>query len=272
MSSILNEILASMRDPASRHAAMVHMPIALAFIAPLFLLVAGVLPSRRRMGSLIAMIAYALLAIAGLFTIWSGEDAYDMIGDVTPAIGTLAHDHGEMAERIWTWGLVGAVIAAVGIQKKKKQVAIGAVWLGLAFGIFAAGWAGIAAHKGGVLVYEHAVGIPAPIPDDNPDIDPRLNFFLREVRPVLADNCMGCHRDARPAAGLDLTSISDILQGAEHGPVLKPGYPEASMLMTVLRGEHPQVDRMPPGDSPPLTDDQIEAIRLWIEQGAVWAE
>ena len=102
-------------------------------------------------------------------------------GDVAPAIGTMAYEHGEMAERVWTWGLVGAVIAAVGLQQKKKPLAVGAVWLGLVFGVFAAGWAAVAAHKGGVLVYEHGVGIPEPIPDDNPDIDPAFACTARAM-------------------------------------------------------------------------------------------
>ena len=79
-------------------------------------------------------------------------------------------------------------------------------------------------------------------------------------------------RGGRAAAGFDATSMKSILEGAEHGSVLRPGYPEGSMLMTVIRGEHPEVGRMPPGKSGPLTDAQIEAVRLWIEQGAVWSD
>jgi uncharacterized membrane protein len=273
MNETINDMMGTLDDPSKLHAAMVHMPIALAFLAPLFLLVAGLLPGRRRMGSFIAVIAYTLLAIATLVTIQSGESAYDTIGDVTPAVGTMAHEHGEMAERIWTWGALAAVIAAVGLIKEKKKLAIAGVWTGFAFGVFTAGWTAVAAHQGGTLVYDHRVGVPEPIPDEDPEAsDPRLTFFLREVRPVLAENCMGCHRGGRAAAGFDATSMKSILEGAEHGSVLRPGYPEGSMLMTVIRGEHPEVGRMPPGKSGPLTDAQIEAVRLWIEQGAVWSD
>jgi uncharacterized membrane protein len=271
MTSTLSDLLATFDDPAKAHAAMVHLPIALAFLAPLFLLAAGAMPGRRRMGSFLAVIAYAILAIATLVTIQSGESAYDAIGDVPAAIGTMAHEHGEMAERVWTWGLVGAALAGLGLLKEKKKLAIGGVWAAFAFGVFTAGWTAVAAHEGGTLVYDHGVGIPEPIPDDDPDAsDPRLNFFVREVRPILVENCMGCHRDGRPAAGLDMTSMRAILEGAEHGQVLKPGNPEGSMLMTVIRGQHPEIGRMPPGKSGPLPDEQIESIRLWIEQGAVW--
>ncbi len=256
MSSTLNDLLATFSDPAKSHAAMVHLPIALCFIAPVFLLVAGVLPGRRRMGAFIAMILYAVLAIATVVTIQSGEAAYDAIGDVPAAVGTMTHEHGEMAERVWTWGLFGAVIAGVGLLKEKKKLATGAVWVGLAFGLFTAGWGAVAAHKVKqrfgriVLIAVH---------------------FVENVFPVLEDRCMGCHRAGRAESGLDLTSMDAILRGADHGPVLKPGYPEASMMLTVIRGNHPEIDRMPKGKRGPLTDEQTEAIRLWIEQGAVWS-
>ena len=277
MSSTLNDLLATLDNPAKLHAAMVHLPIAVAFLAPLFLLAAGVLPGRRRMGSFLAVIAYALLAIATLVTIQSGESAYDAIGDVPAAVGTMAHDHGELAERVWTWGLVGAVIAALGLLKEKKKVAIAGVWAGFAFGLFTAGWTAIAAHQGGVLVYEHGVGTPNPVLAQDagtPDTPaaPRAVHFVDHVFPILEDRCMGCHRAGRAESGLDLTSMDAILRGADHGPVLKPGYPEASMMMTVIRGNHPEIDRMPKGKRGPLTDEQTEAIRLWIEQGAVWVD
>lgn len=275
MTSIFTELLSTFDKPQTAHAAMVHLPIALTLIAPIFLLVAGLLPGRRRMGAFLATIAYAVLAIATLVTIQSGEAAYDAIGDVGPALGTMAHEHGEMSERIWTWGLIAALISAVGLFKDKKKLALGAVWTAFAFGMFTAGWAALAAHKGGVLVYAHGLGTPNPVLDDGPDQgtgDPRMDRFLADVRPVLIDRCVGCHRDGREESGLNMSSMTKILEGAEHGLVLKPGYPEASMIMTVIRGDHPEIDRMPKGKGGPLTPKQIEAIRRWIEDGAVWGE
>ena len=270
-------MMRTLDDPAKLHAAMVHLPIALALLAPLFLLLAGLLPGRRRMGSLLAVIAYTILAIATLATIQSGESAYDDIGDVPAALGTLAYEHGEMAERIWTWGALAAILAALGLLKheSKKKLAVAGVWTAFAFGLFTAGWTAVAAHQGGALVYEHGVGTPdlAFKNDSTADDhgDPRVDHFLANVRPLLIDRCIGCHRDGREEAGLNMSTMTTILEGADHGPVLRPGYPEASMMMTVIRGDHPEIDRMPKGKRGPLTDQQIEAIRLWIEQGAVWA-
>jgi len=274
VSSTLNDILRAFQDPATKHAAMVHMPIALAFIAPIFLLVAGLLPGRRRMGAFIAMLAYAALAIITLITIQSGEAAYDSIGDVSSSLGDMAHEHGEMAERIWTWGLIVAVVAGIGLIKK-KTLAVTAIWVAIAMGIFTAGWAAVAAHKGGVLVYEYGLGTPNPISgiagEENTEIDPRMTRFLADVRPVLVDRCIGCHRSGRKEGGLALSSMTEILRGGDRGPVLTPGNSRTSVMLTAIEGIHPELPRMP-NSGKPLTQSQIDAIRQWIDDGAVWGE
>lgn len=257
-----------------KHAAMVHLPIALAFIAPIFLLVAGLLPGRRRMGAFIAMIAYAVLAIATLITIQSGEAAYDAIGDVSKSLGDMAHEHGEMAERIWTWGLIVSIVAGVGLFKK-KTVAVTAVWVALAMGIFTAGWTAVASHKGGVLVYEYGLGTPNPFSvntdADEAEQDPRMTRFLADVRPVLVDRCIGCHRSGRKEGGLSLSSMTAILIGGDRGPVLTPGNSRTSTLFTAIKGNHPEIPLMPKSGKP-ITAEQIEAVRRWIDDGAVWGE
>ena len=50
MSSTLNDLLATLDNPAKLHAAMVHLPIAVAFLAPLFLLLAFSLLSSLSLG------------------------------------------------------------------------------------------------------------------------------------------------------------------------------------------------------------------------------
>lgn len=271
MHAVLTSINDSLADPAMKHAAMTHLPIALVLVGPVFLLAGGVLPGRRRTMSLLAAILYAVVAGSALVTIWSGEDAYDRIGGVSEALARQAHDHGEMAERIWTFGLALAGIAACGLLKK-KPAAVAAVWTGFAAGIFLIGWTTVAAHKGGELVYAHGVGTPNPEFDPTIPDDPRAAFFLTNVRPVLADRCMGCHRSGRDTGGLSLVGPVGLLAGGDNGPAVVPGDPDAGTLIATLTGEHPHVSSMPPGRGEQLAEEQIEAVRLWIEQGAVWAD
>ena len=65
---------------------------------------------------------------------------------------------------------------------------------------------------------------------------------------------------------LDLSSRDSALRGGEHGLVLLPGNAAKSRMYRMVAGlEKPA---MPLGGK--LTMEQIESIRLWIEQGAVW--
>ena len=68
----------------------------------------------------------------------------------------------------------------------------------------------------------------------------------------------------QPTAGLDLTSVSALLKGSQRGPVVVKGASENSILYQKVS------DRTmpPPGLGQPLSSDQIEAIRKWIDTGA----
>ena len=46
--------------------------------------------------------------------------------------------------------------------------------------------------------------------------------FERDVRPILAANCAGCHGADRPKAGLDLRSVASMMRGGKSGPALEP--------------------------------------------------
>jgi len=274
MGGTIAELSATLNDPSMLHAAMVHVPIALCVLTPLALLAAGVMPARRRMGSFLATVLYALLALAALVTIQTAEAAYHNMGNTPEATARLAHDHGEMAERIWTAALALAAVAAVGTLKHKKALALTAVWVAFAGGLALTGWAAVASHQGGVLVYEHGVGTPNPVmPDDTPEgefqtSDPRLVHFITTVRPALEETCFGCHRPGRTEGGLLMTTMEGILEGGMTGPALVPGDPDGSLLYQTISGQHPRL-RMPKrGDT--LTEAQVEAVRLWIERGAVW--
>jgi hypothetical protein len=93
--------------------------------------------------------------------------------------------------------------------------------------------------------------------------------FLRDVRPIFAEHCWKCHGREKPESGLSLTSRDAVLAAAEGGRVIVvPGKPQESELMRrVLASDD---ERMPPHDEKPLTAQQIDTLRRWIEQGAPW--
>lgn len=90
-----------------------------------------------------------------------------------------------------------------------------------------------------------------------------------EAYRLLEQNCFKCHGPSRSENSLRLDLRSEALRGGDHGPVLVPGKPDASLLLQVVVGAHGEVPRMPRrGDA--LSPDQISLLRTWVEAGAGW--
>src|SRR6188472_1962850 len=84
---------------------------------------------------------------------------------------------------------------------------------------------------------------------------------------ILRQNCLACHGAAMQMSKLDLRSRESIIAGGEHGPVVEPFNPEKSRLYRFVAGlENPT---MPPGKK--LSDEQVAALRAWIQEGAPMA-
>lgn len=83
---------------------------------------------------------------------------------------------------------------------------------------------------------------------------------------VLQKNCFGCHGAAR-MSGLDLRTREAALQGGSRGPSLVSGAPAESILYKAIRRDGDL--KMPPGQKG-LTAEEVNSVRLWIENGAPW--
>ncbi len=95
--------------------------------------------------------------------------------------------------------------------------------------------------------------------------------FQRDVRPILAEKCIGCHGPNHPEAGVRMVDRTSILANGESGqPIVVAGNPDHSELFRRVISTDPDV-RMPPGEKPPLTADQIAILKKWIESGAEWS-
>jgi hypothetical protein len=97
---------------------------------------------------------------------------------------------------------------------------------------------------------------------------PNAEFFEKEIRPVLADKCYGCHSSKlkTPMGGLVLDTKAGMKAGGNSGAVIVPGDPKASRLLTALRYTETDL-RMPPTGK--LPDTKIAAFETWIAAGAV---
>src|SRR3954462_3411486 len=86
--------------------------------------------------------------------------------------------------------------------------------------------------------------------------------YKKDVRPILQERCYACHGALAQKAKLRVDSGANLLKAG----VIVPGKPGDSEL--VLRvSANDEAQRMPP-EGHPLKPEQIEKIKLWIEQGA----
>ena len=77
--------------------------------------------------------------------------------------------------------------------------------------------------------------------------------------------CVSCHQGKAAPASLDLSSRQGAVKGGSSGPALVPGDATGSLLFQKSSGRE-----MPPGA--PLSAAEIEALRLWIDEGAEWPD
>jgi len=94
----------------------------------------------------------------------------------------------------------------------------------------------------------------------------KLEYFEKQIRPILVDHCNHCHSaETKPAGGLRVDDHNGLLTGGNSGPAIVPGDSEKSVLIARVRGEAKK--RMPP-EGEPLAVDQIEKLVRWIDEGA----
>lgn len=98
------------------------------------------------------------------------------------------------------------------------------------------------------------------------DLSAKYDFFEAKVRPVLMAHCIECHGPQAQEAGLRLDNQSAAMRGATSGPVIVPGVPQRSRLVTAIR--YAEDVQMPPEGKLPA--DAIDDLVHWVAQGAHW--
>lgn len=90
--------------------------------------------------------------------------------------------------------------------------------------------------------------------------------FIRDVAPILKDNCYACHDAKKRSGKLEMTSYATLRKGGAHDDPVVPGKPDDSELYNVL--VHDGTRLMPPKDKGgPLAARQIATVRKWIDEG-----
>ena len=96
-----------------------------------------------------------------------------------------------------------------------------------------------------------------------------LEFFEKQVRPILVERCQECHSASskRVRGELRLDSREALRRGGVSGPAIVPGDPEASFLIERIRDDDDS-SRMPPPPKEPLTQAERSILETWIKLGA----
>ena len=94
--------------------------------------------------------------------------------------------------------------------------------------------------------------------------------FARDIRPILSNSCFACHGPDRNLQENDLRLDSP--QSAVP-LAIQPGSVSESPLVARILSTDPD-EQMPPPSSnrPKVTADQLEKLKRWIEQGAVYTD
>ena len=99
-----------------------------------------------------------------------------------------------------------------------------------------------------------------------PTLPKAVEFFEKQVRPVLASRCYECHSAAKKTkGGLALDTKEATLKGGESGVVLVPGDPEKSKLIEAVRYKNQDL-QMPPKSIMP--EAEIKVLEEWVKLGA----
>ena len=98
--------------------------------------------------------------------------------------------------------------------------------------------------------------------------DKGIEFFERQIRPILVEHCYSCHSSQAAAkktlkGGLLLDTRHGIRQGGDSGPAVVPGKPADSLLIAAMRHE---TFKMPPKSK--LSKAVIADFVKWIQLGA----
>lgn len=93
-----------------------------------------------------------------------------------------------------------------------------------------------------------------------------LEFFEKEVRPLLVKRCYKCHSGEEPKGSLSLESREALLTGGDSGPAIEPGKPDESLLIESVN--YTGLYEMPPKSKLPAAE--LKTLTKWVKLGAPW--
>ncbi len=92
--------------------------------------------------------------------------------------------------------------------------------------------------------------------------------FESHVFPLLQKHCVECHGPKKQKSSLRVDSRKALLKGGDFGPAVIPGDPVSSHLIETLTTDDKDTRMPPKGEG--LSLAEVETLKTWIAQGAIW--
>ncbi|MCC6678828.1 MAG: hypothetical protein IT436_16990 [Phycisphaerales bacterium] len=166
---MLQDLMQTLNDPHARHAMMVHLPIAGAFLAMFISLIWALTRFRSTGLGASAAVLFLTASLGAALAANAGEAAAESVegSPMTPTEKAALEQHEELGENGWIWPLIPA--ALIGLAAFSRSPAPGKITrirvvtglLALAGSVGVSVWVANTAHTGGALVYTHGLGVPA---------------------------------------------------------------------------------------------------------------
>ena len=95
-----------------------------------------------------------------------------------------------------------------------------------------------------------------------------IHVFNQVITPIFDSKCVKCHNINKSKGDLLLTSIDQIMKGGEYGKIIEVSNSDKSRLYNYLNLPLDDEHHMPPDGNAQPTENEIELIKLWIDNGA----
>lgn len=94
--------------------------------------------------------------------------------------------------------------------------------------------------------------------------------FAGKIQPLLASRCLSCHGPDAQEGGLRLDIRRLALAGGDTATAIVPRASDKSAVIARITSNDPK-NRMPLDDEP-LSPEEIQLLRNWIDAGAIWPD
>ncbi|MFD2788394.1 hypothetical protein KCTC52924_01395 [Arenibacter antarcticus] len=95
--------------------------------------------------------------------------------------------------------------------------------------------------------------------------------YSANIKPILNKHCIVCHGGVKKSGGFSLLFENEAFADTKAGhPAIIPGNASKSPFIQLLKEDDPEL-RMP-YQKPRLTDEEIELLTKWVDQGAKWGK